>query len=119
MQRLQSNARRLMGAAALAMLTSTVAAQSMSDVQRIAKDRGLSTADLVAAAKTYTPSGTKDEYIVFSSGGHSGQVFVIGVPSMRMLGSLAVCTPEPWQGWGYGVGEGILEAGYVDGKPNL
>jgi hypothetical protein len=25
---------------------------------------------------------------------------VIGVPSMRILGSIAVFTPEPWLGWG-------------------
>ena len=94
-------------------------AQSMSDVQSVAKERGLTTADLLAAAKTYTPSGQKDEYIIFSSGGHSGQVFVIGLPSMRILRSIAVFTPEPWQGWGYGVGNEILAEGDVNGKPNL
>lgn len=119
MQRLQMKGRRFMVTAALATLTGTVAAQSMNDVQRIAKERGLTTADLVAAAKTFTPSGTKDEYIMFSSGGHSGQVFVIGVPSMRLLRSIAVFTPEPWQGWGYGAGEEILKEGNVSGKPNL
>ncbi len=94
-------------------------AQSMNDVQKIAKERGLSTADLLAAAKTFTPSGMKDDYIIFSSGGHAGQVFVIGVPSMRLLRSIAVFTPEPWQGWGYGVGEEILAEGFVNGKENL
>ncbi len=106
-------------AAFLACPTSGASAQSMSDVQRIAKERGLSTGDLLAAAKTFTPSGMKDEYIIFSSGGHSGQVFVIGVPSMRMLRSIAVFTPEPWQGWGYGVGNEILKEGDVNGKANL
>jgi len=101
------------------MFAGSAAAQSMNDVQRVAKDRGLSTADLLAAAKTFTPSGMKDEYIMFSSGGHSGQVFVIGIPSMRLLRSIAVFTPEPWQGWGYGVGNDILEAGNVKGKANL
>ncbi len=104
---------------AVACCGSAAFGQSMSDVQKVAKARGLSTADLMAAAKTFTPSGQKDEYIMFSSGGHSGQVFVIGVPSMRMLRSIAVFTPEPWQGWGYGVGEEILAEGYVDGKENL
>ncbi len=103
---------------ALGAAASASHAQSMSDVQKAAKDRGLSTADLLAAAKTYTPSGMKDEYIIFSSGGHSGQVFVIGVPSMRLLRTIAVFTPEPWQGWGYGVGNEILEQGYVNGKVN-
>ncbi len=105
--------------ACIGSASTAASAQSISDVQRIAKERGLSTADLLAAAKTLTPSGMKDEYIIFSSGGHSGQVFVIGVPSMRLLRSIAVFTPEPWQGWGYGVGNEILEQGYVNDKANL
>ena len=40
--------------------------------------------------------------MIFASGGHSGQVHVIGVPSMRLLKTIAVFTPEPWQGYGYG-----------------
>ena len=111
--------RWLIAAGAAAMLAGEASAQSMSDVQKAASERGLTTADLLAAAKTFTPSGMKDEYIMFSSGGHSGQVFVIGVPSMRLIRTIAVFTPEPWQGWGYGVGEEILEQGYVNGKPNL
>ncbi len=106
-------------AAGAASIAATGAhAQSMSDVQKIAQERGLSVADLMAAAKTFVPSGQKDEYIIFSSGGHSGQVFVIGVPSMRLLRTIAVFTPEPWQGYGYGVGGDILEQGYVNGKVN-
>lgn len=77
----------------------------------IAAERNLSPADVTAALKTYTPSGTFDEYLMFSSGGHSGQVFVIGVPSMRLLRSIAVFTPEPWQGYGYPFGQEILKAG--------
>ena len=48
------------------------------------------------------PPGGRDEYLLFASGGHSGQVHVIGVPSMRLLKTIAVFTPEPWQGYGYG-----------------
>ena len=68
----------------------------------IATERGLSEADVNAALKTYVPSGQADEYIMFASGGHSGQVFVIGMPSMRLIKEVAVFTPEPWQGYGYG-----------------
>ena len=64
--------------------------------------RGLSEADVTAALKTYTPTGGRDDYLVFASGGHSGQVIVIGVPSMRILKVIGVFTPEPWQGFGYG-----------------
>src|SRR5215813_15317509 len=66
------------------------------------KARGLGEADVAAALKTYTPSGKHDDYYVFASGGHSGQVLVIGVPSMRILKVIGVFTPEPWQGYAYG-----------------
>jgi nitrous-oxide reductase len=104
---------------AIAAPATTTLAQSMSEVQKVAQERGLSTADLVAAAKTYVPTGEKDEYIMFASGGHAGQVFAVGLPSMRLLRSIAVFTPESWQGWGFGVGNEILEAGFPKGKSNL
>jgi nitrous-oxide reductase len=82
------------------------------------KARGLKEADVRAALMTYTPSGGRDEYILFGSGGHSGQVVVIGVPSMRILKYIAVFTPEPWQGWGYGDNESqqVLAQGRKRGK---
>jgi len=86
------------------LLGSAVAASTAfgaSELEKVMKDRGLSQADLLAAAKTYTPSGGRDKYIVFSSGGQSGQMIVYGVPSMRILKYIGVFTPEPWQGWGY------------------
>ncbi len=64
--------------------------------------RGLTEADVEAALKTYVPTGKKDEYMIFASGGQSGQVLAIGVPSMRLLKVIGVFTPEPWQGYGYG-----------------
>ena len=72
------------------------------NADEIASERGLSEADVTAALKTYTPSGVIDDYIMFASGGHAGQVFVIGMPSMRLIRTIGVFTPEPWQGWGYG-----------------
>ncbi len=71
------------------------------EVSEIANERGLTPEDVSAAVKTYTPSGQHDEYVMFASGGHSGQVLVIGMPSMRLLKVIGVFTPEPWQGWGY------------------
>ncbi len=109
----------LLGIGAACVAAPAASAQSIAEVQKVAQARGLSTADLLAAAKTYTPSGMKDEYLIFSSGGHSGQVFVIGVPSMRLLRTIAVFTPEPWQGWGFGVGNDILAEGAVGGRENL
>jgi nitrous-oxide reductase len=89
----------------------------MPNVQQVMEARGLTPDDLLAAAKTYTPSGKLDDVIMFASGGHSGQIFVIGVPSMRILRSIAVFTPEPWQGWGYGAGNDIIKQGDAGGKP--
>ncbi len=84
------------------------------------KRRKLSQKDLMAAAKTYTPTGARDEFITFSSGGQSGQIIVYGVPSMRILKYIAVFTPEPWQGYGYdNESKKILDQGKIDGRqPN-
>jgi len=81
--------------------------------QEIAKDRGLTDADVQAALKTFVPSGGRDDYVMFASGGHSGSVFAIGIPSMRLLKSIAVFTPESWQGYGIGgsATEATLDAG--------
>ena len=37
------------------------------------------------ALASYVAPGEKDEYYLFYSGGHSGQVFVAGIPSMRHI----------------------------------
>ena len=68
----------------------------------LAQSRGLSPEDAARAIKTFVAPGGRDEYLLFASGGHSGQVHVVGVPSMRLLKTIAVFTPEPWQGYGYG-----------------
>ena len=92
--------RRLLSlAAAVGLMGSGALAQS--ELEKIMKERGLTQDDILAAAKTYVPSGGRDKYIVFSSGGQSGQIMVYGVPSMRILKFIGVFTPEPWQGWGY------------------
>ena len=54
-------------------------------LEKVMKDRGLTEKDILAAAKTYTPTGGRDEYLAFASGGQSGQVIVYGIPSMRIL----------------------------------
>lgn len=40
-----------------------------NSLQEIMKARNLTEKDILAAAKTYQPSGRHDEFIVFSSGG--------------------------------------------------
>jgi nitrous-oxide reductase len=78
------------------------------DANRVIKERGLAPDDVRAALATYMPTGKFDDYVMFASGGHSGQVLAIGLPSMRLLRTIAVFTPEPWQGYGYGVKESPL-----------
>lgn len=89
----------------------------LQGADEIASARELTPEDVTAALKTYMPSGRHDEYLIFASGGHSGQILVIGVPSMRLLKVIGVFTPEPWQGYGFTDDhkEMMLGAG-VDGK---
>ncbi|MCP3142059.1 Sec-dependent nitrous-oxide reductase [Pyxidicoccus xibeiensis] len=88
-----------------------------SSLAELMQKRGLNEADVVAALKTYTPSGKHDEYYLFASGGHGGNLIVIGVPSMRILKYIGVFTPEPWQGYGYGDQTmELLKQGSRDGK---
>ena len=92
-------------------------ASADGSIAALMKERGLSEADVSAALKTYTPSGKHDEFLMFASGGHSGQVIVIGIPSMRILKYIGVFTPEPWQGYGYGdQSNAVLAEGRRGGK---
>lgn len=92
-------------------------AWSQSTLEEVMKERGLTQQDLLAAAKTYTPTGGRDEYLAFSSGGQSGDVIVYGIPSMRILKYIAVFTPEPWQGYGFDdESKKVLAGGRINGK---
>ncbi|HEX7076826.1 MAG TPA: Sec-dependent nitrous-oxide reductase [Candidatus Eisenbacteria bacterium] len=53
-----------------------------------------------AALKTYVKPGEHDTHYAFLSGGHSGQVFVYGLPSCRYITTIPVFTPEPAKGYG-------------------
>lgn len=89
----------------------------VAQLTKVANDRKLNVDDLLAAAKTFMPSGRHDEYVLFSSGGQSGQVFAIGVPSMRLLRSISVFTPESWQGYGFaGEQDPVIESLKINGK---
>jgi len=88
-----------------------------SSTADLMKQRGLTEADVSAALQTYMPTGKKDAYLTFASGGHGGNMVVIGVPSMRVLKYVGVFTPEPWQGYGYGDQSGaVLDMGSRFGK---
>ena len=57
--------------------------------------------DASAAVKSYVPPGEKDEFYLFYSGGHSGQVYVAGLPSMRHIATIPVFAPYPATGYGF------------------
>ena len=92
----------LMLAAAFGACGTRMSGGGQTGLLELAQSRGLSPEDAARALKTFVAPGGRDEYMLFASGGHSGQVHVIGVPSMRLLKTIAVFTPEPWQGYGYG-----------------
>jgi hypothetical protein len=54
-----------------------------------------------AAMKTYVAPGDLDEFYLFKSGGHSGQIYIYGVPSMRHLATIPVYSPYPATGYGF------------------
>ncbi|HTK32136.1 MAG TPA: Sec-dependent nitrous-oxide reductase [Candidatus Saccharimonadaceae bacterium] len=53
-----------------------------------------------AAGKVYVKPGEHDAYYAFLSGGHSGQIYVYGMPSCRHITTIPVFTPEPAVGYG-------------------
>jgi nitrous-oxide reductase len=98
-------------------LAATALTASSGELAEVMKKRGLSEVDVVRAAKTYNPSGVKDEFVVFSSGGQAGQMLVYGVPSMRLLKYIGVFTPEPWQGYGFDEeSKKVLRQGNIRGR---
>jgi nitrous-oxide reductase len=89
-------------AAAVALLAGLLALACAPSAPKSAKKGAGTQSDIqVAAMKTYVPPGDLDEYYMFSSGGHSGQVFVYGIPSMRHLTTIPVFTPYPGTGYGF------------------
>jgi nitrous-oxide reductase len=78
-----------------------------------ATDRGLTGEQAEAALATFVAPGEHDDYLMFASGGHSGQIHVIGMPSMQLLKTIPVFTPDAWAGYGFGAdwSEEILEEG--------
>jgi nitrous-oxide reductase len=81
------------------------------------KRRGLTQENVLAAAKSYVPTGKRDEFIAFSSGGQSGHVIVYAIPSMRILKYIAVFTPEPWQAYGFdNESKAVLDQGRINGR---
>jgi nitrous-oxide reductase len=87
-----------------------------ADLAKIADERGLTVEEAEAALQTYVAPGDYDPYVIFSSGGHSGNLHLVGVPSMRLLKTIPVFTPESWSGYGQGsdLSEVVLAEGSSD-----
>ncbi len=68
-----------------------------------------------AAARTYVAPGQFDQYYLFYSGGHSGQVYVAGIPSMRHIVTIPVFAPYSGTGYGYDEETKAMLGGYTWG----
>ncbi|UOF92060.1 Sec-dependent nitrous-oxide reductase [Fodinisporobacter ferrooxydans] len=82
-------------------LTGCASDSSASNASASGGTSGASSDIEKAALATYVPFGQKDKYYMFASGGHSGQVYVVGVPSMRRIRTIPVFTPDPGSGYGF------------------
>ena len=76
-------------------------------LEQVALSRNLTPEEARNALETFVPSGKVDEFTMFMSGGHSGSIYVIGVPSLRMIKEIPVYSPNAWQGWASGTNEGM------------
>ena len=84
------------------VVTLVLAASCGKKPQRRGGARGVGASDVTSAAlATYVAPGDLDEYYLFYSGGHSGQVFVAGIPSMRHIATIPVFSPYPGTGYGF------------------
>jgi nitrous-oxide reductase len=84
----------------------------------LASNVGLSGDEASGALKTFVPPGKYDPYYMFASGGHLGQVQVIGVPSMRLLKVIPVFSRDSYSGHGFGgdLGNALMHEGSSPGK---
>jgi nitrous-oxide reductase len=99
---MQLGHRSLAWAGVVSLVGLAAAGSSCAPREPKSAKRAAGASDLaIAAEKTYVAPGDLDEYYMFSSGGHSGQIYVYGVPSMRHLSTIPVFTPYPATGYGF------------------
>jgi nitrous-oxide reductase len=99
------NRRRFLGRSALLGLAGAGVSMGLTGCKEDAKPAGAASGAPVAAAHAATGShevapGQLDTYYHFSSGGHSGEVRVIGLPSGRELRRIPVFNIDCMVGWG-------------------
>ncbi|MCC6273930.1 MAG: Sec-dependent nitrous-oxide reductase [Deltaproteobacteria bacterium] len=79
---------------------------SADSLEAAALSRDLSPDEARGALETFVPPGKFDEFIMFTSGGHSGSIYLHGIPSLRLIKEIPVYAPNSWQGWAQGSEEG-------------
>ena len=87
--------RWLAALSALALVTASTYSCAPSEPQSRRATRGATSDIALAAQKVYVAPGDLDPYYMFASGGHSGNVYVYGVPSMRHLATIPRRTRQP------------------------
>ena len=91
-------------------------------LEQVALARNLTPEEAKMALETFVPPGKYDEFTMFMSGGHSGSIYVMGVPSLRLIKEIPVFSPNPWQGWASGTDEGmdvLKEGTFAPGDKSL
>lgn len=96
-------------------------AQDVEKIERrllaIAKERKLSTEDLLSAASTYTPAGKADEFVCLNSGGQAASVVVYAVPSMRILKYIPTGAPDAAAGYTFDEqSKAVHRQGYMESQ---
>jgi nitrous-oxide reductase len=102
------NLRRILPLAALAAACAPSHAPSSGQNGQMADVRE-------AAQRTYVAPGKLDDYYLFYSGGHSGNVYVAGIPSMRHITTIPVFAPYPATGYGFDEESRRMLGGYTWG----
>jgi nitrous-oxide reductase len=92
---------RVLAAAAGIVALGLLAGRCAPSAPKGARQTGAVSDVAAAAMKVYVAPGDLDEYYMFSSGGHSGQVYVYGLPSGRHITTIPVFTPYPATGYGF------------------
>ncbi|MES2148445.1 MAG: TAT-dependent nitrous-oxide reductase [Pseudomonadota bacterium] len=92
--------RRFLGKSALLGLGGAGAALALTGCKQEAVAVQPAAAAKGAPARDHVAPGQLDEYYHFSSGGHSGEARIMGVPSGRTLRRIPVFNIDPMVGWG-------------------
>lgn len=92
--KLQLNRRQMLGTSALAASAPAIGGLGLGSLI------GSPAHAQEAAGSAHVAPGELDEYYVFTSGGHSGEIRIHGLPSMRELMRIPVFNRESATGWG-------------------